>query len=167
MLSTTRAGSQPRKGRSVVLRGRGPTGGRILTDRASYFFTLTSFQPLYGRLSDIFGRKECLLFSYCVFAVGCLGCGLATDMLQLCVARAVAGIGGGGMNSVVSILLTDIVPLRERGVWQGYLNIIFASGTSTGAPLGGLLADSVGWRWLVVGRAPPAVPFPLNLSVPL
>ncbi len=62
------------------------------------------------------------------------------------------------MNSVVSILLTDIVPLRDRGVWQGYLNIIFASGTATGAPLGGLLADSVGWRWSVVLRR--GSPFP-------
>lgn len=67
--------------------------------------------------------------------------------MQLCLARAVAGIGGGGMNSVVSILISDIVPLRDRGLWQGYINIIFATGTSTGAPLGGLLADSIGWRW--------------------
>ncbi|GJN68833.1 hypothetical protein PLIIFM63780_000981 [Purpureocillium lilacinum] len=120
----------------------------------SYFLTLTSFQPLYGKLSDIFGRKECLLFAYAVFAVGCVGCGLARDMVQLCVSRAVAGIGGGGMNAVVSILLSDIVPLRERGIWQGYLNIIFAAGTSTGAPLGGFLADSIGWRWSFLAQAP-------------
>ncbi len=82
-----------------------------------------------------------------MFGIGCLGCGLAQNMLQLCIARAVSGIGGGGMNSVVSILLSDIVPLRERGVWQGYLNIIFAAGTTTGAPLGGMLADSIGLRW--------------------
>lgn len=112
-----------------------------------YFLTLTSCQPLYGKLSDIFGRKECLLFSYVVFGLGCLGCGLAQDITQLIISRAVAGIGGGGMNAVVSILLTDIVPLRERGVWQGYMNIIFGAGTATGAPLGGLLADSLGWRW--------------------
>ncbi|KAJ2905605.1 multidrug resistance protein fnx1 (MFS multidrug transporter) [Zalerion maritima] len=110
--------------------------------------------PLYGKLSDIFGRKECLLFSYLVFGLGCLGCGMAQDIYQICVARAVAGIGGGGMNSVVSILITDIVPLRDRGVWQGYINIIFAAGTSTGAPLGGWLADSIGWRWSFMGQAP-------------
>jgi MFS family permease len=96
-------------------------------------------QPLYGKLSDI--------FAYSVFALGCLGCGLARSMGELCAARAVAGIGGGGMNSVVSILLSDLVPLRERGVWQGYINILWAAGTSTGAPLDGLLADSIGWRW--------------------
>ncbi|OLN94028.1 Vacuolar membrane amino acid uptake transporter fnx2-like protein 1 [Colletotrichum chlorophyti] len=120
----------------------------------AYYITLTSFQPLYGKLSDIFGRKECLLFAYTVFALGSLGCGLAQTFTQLCVARAVAGIGGGGMNSVVSILMSDIVPLRDRGVWQGYINIIFAAGTSTGAPLGGLLADSVGWRWSFTGQVP-------------
>ncbi|KAK1980491.1 major facilitator superfamily transporter [Colletotrichum cereale] len=120
----------------------------------AYFITLTSFQPLYGKLSDIFGRKECLLFAYVVFGLGSLGCGLAQSFAQLCAARAVAGIGGGGMNSVVAILLSDIVPLRDRGVWQGYLNIIFAAGTSTGAPLGGLLADTVGWRWSFAGQVP-------------
>ena len=51
------------------------------------------------------------------------------------------------MNTVVSILFSDIIPLRERGVWQGYLNIVFAAGSSAGAPLGGLLSDSIGWRW--------------------
>ncbi|KAH8781490.1 multidrug resistance protein fnx1 [Diaporthe sp. PMI_573] len=123
----------------------------------AYFLTLTSCQPLYGKLSDIFGRKECLLFSYVVFGLGCLGCGLAQDITQLIVSRAVAGIGGGGMNAVVSILLTDIVPLRDRGVWQGYMNIIFGAGTATGAPLGGLLADSLGWRWSFIGQVPVVV----------
>lgn len=112
-----------------------------------YFLTLTSFQPLYGKLSDIFGRKECLLFAYAVFGIGCLGCGLAQDIVQLCIARGISGIGGGGMNAVVSILLTDLVPLRERGIWQGYMNVIASVGTSVGAPLGGFLAESVGWRW--------------------
>ncbi|KAH6687168.1 multidrug resistance protein fnx1 [Plectosphaerella plurivora] len=120
----------------------------------SYFITLTCFQPLYGKLSDIFGRKECLLFAYSIFAIGCLGCGLAPTFAHLCAARAVAGIGGGGMNALVSILMSDIVPLRDRGVWQGYINIIFAAGTSAGAPLGGLLADSVGWRWSFLGQVP-------------
>jgi MFS family permease len=57
------------------------------------------------------------------------------------------GIGGGGMTTVVSILMSDVIPLRQRGTWQGYLNIVFATGASAGAPLGGILADSIGWRW--------------------
>ncbi|KAI1048324.1 hypothetical protein LB506_002487 [Fusarium annulatum] len=115
----------------------------------AYFLTLTSSQPLYGKLSDIFGRKPCLLFAYIVFSLGCLGCGLAQDMAQLCAARAVAG-----MNSVVAILLSDLVPLKDRGVWQGKISILFFAGTVTGAPLGGILADSVGWRWSFLGQVP-------------
>lgn len=120
----------------------------------AYFLTLTSFQPLYGKLSDIFGRKACLLFAYAVFGIGCLCCGLAQTMQQLIAARAFAGIGAGGMTTVVSILISDIVALRDRGQWQGYLNLIFAAGSSSGAPLGGLLADTIGWRWSFLGQAP-------------
>ena len=108
---------------------------------------MTCFQALFGKLSDIFGRKECLLAAYSVFMAGCLGCGLSRDIIQLCASRAVTGIGAGGINSVISILISDIVPLRERGVWQGYTMMIFAAGMSTGAPLGGLLTDTIGWRW--------------------
>ncbi|KAL5338435.1 major facilitator superfamily-domain-containing protein [Aspergillus crustosus] len=120
----------------------------------SYFLTLTSFQPLYGKLSDIFGRKACLLFAYAVFGVGCLCCGLAQDINQLIAARVFQGIGGGGMTTVVSILLSDIVPLRDRGVWQGVINIIYASGAGIGAPLGGILSDYIGWRWAFIGQFP-------------
>lgn len=120
----------------------------------AYFLTLTSFQPLYGKLSDIFGRKACLLFAYLVFGLGCLFCGLARNMGELIAARAFAGIGGGGMTTVVSILLSDTVPLIERGKWQGYINIVYAAGAGAGAPLGGILADSIGWRWAFIGQAP-------------
>jgi predicted MFS family arabinose efflux permease len=58
------------------------------------------------------------------------------------------------MTTVVSILISDIVPLKDRGLWQGYINIIYASGAGCGAPLGGLLADSIGWRWAFTGQAP-------------
>lgn len=53
------------------------------------------------------------------------------------------------MTTVVSILMSDVVPLRDRGLWQGVINIIYATGSGTGAPLGGILADYVGWRWYV------------------
>ncbi|KAI0311219.1 MFS general substrate transporter [Amylostereum chailletii] len=117
-----------------------------------YMLTLASFQPLYGKLSDIFGRKPCLLFAYVVFALGCLACGLARNMTELIAARAFAGIGGGGM--IVSIIMSDMIPLRSRGTWQGLINIIWASGSAVGAPLGGLLADSIGWRWAFLLQVP-------------
>ncbi|KAH0610305.1 uncharacterized protein H6S33_011832 [Morchella sextelata] len=120
----------------------------------SYLLTLTSFQPLYGKLSDIFGRKQALLSSYLIFGLGCLGCGLARNMNELIVARAFAGIGGGGMTTVASILLSDIVSLRARGTFQGLINIVFATGAAVGAPIGGLFADSIGWRWSFLAQVP-------------
>ncbi|KAL8725694.1 MAG: hypothetical protein Q9166_007208 [cf. Caloplaca sp. 2 TL-2023] len=120
----------------------------------AYFLTISSFQPLYGKLSDIFGRKPALLLGYAIFGVGCLFCGLARNMNELIAARAFAGIGGGGMTTVVSILMSDIVPLRQRGTWQGIINIIYASGAGCGAPLGGILADLFSWRWAFLAQAP-------------
>ncbi|KAI9680376.1 MAG: hypothetical protein M1829_001262 [Trizodia sp. TS-e1964] len=120
----------------------------------SYFLTLTSFQPLYGKFSDVFGRKTALLFAYTIFGIGCLLCGLSQNMGQLIAARAFSGIGGSGLTTVVTILFSDIVPLRERGTWQGYINLIFACGAAAGAPLGGLLADSIGWKWSFILQAP-------------
>ncbi|KAG6906469.1 hypothetical protein DXG01_013796 [Tephrocybe rancida] len=120
----------------------------------AYMLTTTSFQPLYGKLSDIFGRKGCLLFAYSVFALGCLGCGLARNMEELILFRALAGVGGGGMQTIVSIIVSDVVPLRSRGTWQGVLNIIWTMGSASGAPLGGFFADNIGWRWAFLLQVP-------------
>lgn len=120
----------------------------------AYFLTLTSFQPLYGKLSDIWGRKACLLSAYAIFGTGCLFCGLARDIDQLIAARVFQGVGGGGMTTVVSILFSDIVPLKDRGMWQGIINIVYAAGAASGAPLGGLVADYLGWRWSFLGQVP-------------
>ncbi|USP82460.1 uncharacterized protein yc1106_09734 [Curvularia clavata] len=119
-----------------------------------YFLTLSAFQPLYGKLSDIFGRKQCLLSAYLIFGIGCIGCGLARTIGELIAARAFAGIGGGGMSVCTSVLMSDILGLRERGAWQGYINLIYAVGAAAGAPLGGLLADSIGWRWAFLVQGP-------------
>ncbi|KAM7185425.1 MFS general substrate transporter [Naviculisporaceae sp. PSN 640] len=120
----------------------------------AYLCTTTAFQPLYGKLGDIFGRKPCLLFALSVFGLGALLCGLAADMLQLIAARALTGIGAGGIITVVSILLSDIVSLEERGLWQSYVNMVFACGAGLGAPLGGILTDAIGWRWAFIIQAP-------------
>ncbi|KAL8952519.1 MAG: hypothetical protein Q9222_001587 [Ikaeria aurantiellina] len=114
----------------------------------AYFLTMTCSQPLYGKLSDVFGRKSCLLFAYTMFGIGSLGCGLTGTMAGLITARAVQGVGGGGMLIVVTVLLSDVISLRERGTYQGYLNLIGAIGSTSGGPIGGLFVQSIGWRWV-------------------
>lgn len=128
-------------------------------NRASWIMTayglaLASFQPLYGKLCDIFGRKECLLVAYSLFGLGCLACGFANSIEQLIAARVLQAIGGGGLGTVVAILLTGLVSKEDRGIWQGILNIVYALGAGLGAPIGGFLAGSVGWRWSFFGQVP-------------
>ncbi|EKG21267.1 Major facilitator superfamily [Macrophomina phaseolina MS6] len=88
-------------------------------------------------------------------------------MNELIAARAFAGIGGGGMTTVVSIMMSDIVTLRERGKWQGYINIVYATGAGTGAPLGGILSDYVGWRWVFLSQPPLCIVAILAVSLAL
>lgn len=85
----------------------------------SFLIASTAFQLINGRLSDIFGRKNLLLISLALVAVGDLGCGFAKTGVQLFVLRAIAGIGGGGINSLVMIIVSDITTLQNRGKYQG------------------------------------------------
>ncbi|KAI9259211.1 major facilitator superfamily domain-containing protein [Helicostylum pulchrum] len=113
----------------------------------SYMLSFTALQPLYGRISDVFGRKSAMVFASCVFFIGSLLCGMATNLWALVIARAIAGIGGGGINCLTTVITADLVPLRERGKFQGYGNIAYAVGSVLGAPLGGFITDSLGWRF--------------------
>lgn len=85
----------------------------------SFLIASTAFQLINGRLSDIFGRKGLLLLCLAVLALGDLGCGFAQTAEQLFVLRAIAGIGGGGINSLVMIIVSDITTLENRGKYQG------------------------------------------------
>ncbi|KAM0755662.1 MFS general substrate transporter [Meredithblackwellia eburnea MCA 4105] len=128
----------------------------------SYLMTQTAFQPLYGRFSDIFGRKPATIFASVVFLIGSLCCGLSKTYPQLIAARAFAGIGGGGLTTMSSIVTSDLVPLRKRGVYQGLGNVVYAIGAAIGGPLGGVLGDSIGWRWAFLIQVPLCV---LHFSV--
>ncbi|CAL1702254.1 unnamed protein product [Somion occarium] len=112
----------------------------------SYLLSVCCFTPLYGRLSDILGRKGAMLLALSLFGSGTLLCGLAPSMDALIAARAVAGMGGGGVMTVSSIAVTDLIPLRQRGLYQGMTNILFGLGAGLGGPLGGWMNDTWGWR---------------------
>ncbi|KAJ7643074.1 MFS general substrate transporter [Mycena polygramma] len=119
----------------------------------AYLLTFCGFTPLYGRLANIFGRRASILFAGTVFGVGTVLCGFATNMAQLMAFRTLAGVGGG-MTVVGSIIISDSVPLRSRALYQGFANIVFALGAATGAPIGGWLGATIGWRAAFVCQAP-------------
>ncbi|KAI0138987.1 MFS general substrate transporter [Hypoxylon sp. NC0597] len=120
----------------------------------SYLITSTAFQPLYGRVSDIFGRRICFFISTITFALGCLGCGLANDIVSLDCMRALAGFGGGGLMTMATIVNSDMIPFRKRGMYQAMQNGIFGFGAICGASFGGSIADTIGWRWCFLLQVP-------------
>ncbi|PWN88869.1 MFS general substrate transporter [Acaromyces ingoldii] len=120
----------------------------------SYLVTAVSFQALYGRLSDIYGRRAAFLFGTIVFSLGSLLCGLSTSMTTLFVSRAIAGLGGGGLMTMATVVLSDKVPFERRGLYQAANNLMYGLGSASGASLGGVLAYSVGWRAVFLLQVP-------------
>ncbi|KAJ5112038.1 hypothetical protein N7532_000083 [Penicillium argentinense] len=119
-----------------------------------YTLGLCAAQPMYGKLSDIYGRKPLLLISYLLFAVGCIICGIGSQMWVVILGRAISGMGGAGTMTISSVIITDIVPRREVATWRAYVNIAMTLGRSLGGPVGGWLSDTIGWRWLFLLQAP-------------
>ncbi|KAK1985134.1 major facilitator superfamily transporter [Colletotrichum cereale] len=120
----------------------------------SYLVTSTAFQPLYGRFSDIFGRRVCFFVSSITFGLGCLGCGLAGDVVLLNCMRALTGFGGGGLMTMATIVNSDMIPFRKRGMYQALQNGMFGFGAVAGASFGGSIADHIGWRWCFLLQVP-------------
>ncbi|CAM9012137.1 unnamed protein product [Wickerhamomyces anomalus] len=120
----------------------------------SYLITSTSFQPLYGSFSDIFGRRVCYFFATTIFALGCVGCSMSQNIFQLFFARSITGIGGGGLVTLATVINSDIIPSAKRGLFQGFQNILVGIGSILGAALGGFISEQIGWRYCFLVQVP-------------
>jgi len=126
----------------------------------AFLITSTIAAPLFGKLSDIYGRKRLFMFSIVIFVVGSALCGLATSMYELAIFRAFQGIGAGGIMPLALAVIGDIIPPRERARYQGYMMAVFASASVLGPVLGGLLSGAhdflgvAGWRWIFYINVP-------------
>ncbi|KAI4844389.1 putative efflux pump antibiotic resistance protein [Aureobasidium sp. EXF-8845] len=138
----------------------------------SYLLTQAIFQPPIAALSDVFGRQAIFLLAISLFTVGSIICCLSHGITSMLVGRSIKGIGGGGIMSINLIILSDIIPLRQRAQYQGYLQLVFALGTNIAPAIGGLIVEKTTWRWLFYINLPfcaislATVPFVIRYSRP-
>jgi MFS family permease len=111
----------------------------------AYLLTGTAVTPLYGKLSDIYGRRLVMLTAITIFVAGSIACAMAPSMLALVLGRALQGLGGGGLMALSQTIIADIVSPKERGKYQGYIGAVFATSSVGGPVLGGFLTEHLDW----------------------
>lgn len=120
----------------------------------SYMLTSTVATPLFGKLSDIYGRRRLFHIAILTFLLGSIICGVSQTMWQLVVARGIQGIGGGGLFSLSFAIIGDVVPPRERGRYVGFITSIFTVSSVIGPLIGGFIVDNTSWRWIFLINLP-------------
>ncbi|KAF1944083.1 hypothetical protein EJ02DRAFT_420661 [Clathrospora elynae] len=114
---------------------------------SAYLIAQSAATPIWGKVSDIFGRKPILLLTNAIFFVGSLLAGVSVNMDMLIAARVVQGIGGGGLITLVNITISDLFSVRDRGAYFGIIGGVWALASSLGPVVGGLFTQKVSWRW--------------------
>jgi len=114
----------------------------------AYLLTSTASTPLWGKISDLYGRRLIFQVAIVIFLIGSALSGLSQNMPQLILFRALQGVGGGGLFAIALSIIGDVIPPRERGRYQGYFGAVFGVSSVAGPLLGGWLTDGPGWRWI-------------------
>lgn len=114
----------------------------------AYLLTSTTSTLLYGKISDLFGRRIVFQAAIAIFIIGSVLAGLSQSMMQLIIFRGLQGLGGGGLMVLPFAIIGDILSPRERGRYTGYLGSVFAFSSVTGPFLGGFFVDQLSWRWI-------------------
>jgi EmrB/QacA subfamily drug resistance transporter len=123
----------------------------------AYLLFETVATPLFGKLSDLYGRPALFRAAILIFIAGSMLCGLAPNLPALVAFRGLQGIGAGGLISMAFAIMGDVIPPRERGRYTGYLGSVFAVTSIAGPLLGGLLTDHLSWRWVFYVNVPVAI----------
>src|SRR5262245_46700473 len=114
----------------------------------AYLLTSTAATPLWGKISDLYGRRHIFQVAIGIFVTGSVLCGLSQNLPELIGFRALQGIGGGGLFAIALSIIGDVIPPRERGRYQGYFGAVFGISSVAGPLLGGWFTDGPGWRWI-------------------
>jgi EmrB/QacA subfamily drug resistance transporter len=120
----------------------------------AYMLGSTVTVPLYGKLGDAHGRKPLFLIAITIFLAGSALCGLAQNMVELVVFRAIQGVGAGGLFPLTLAMVGMIIPPRDRGRYQGLIGSVFAAASIIGPLIGGFIVDNVSWRWIFYVNLP-------------